>query len=263
MNRSGPQSALVALIASLSPLVAGQAFAQASVAASVETHPITPPMQPMIYTRRLERSLVGDAQIVVERKFAIHFVPLPTGYRVEGHQIAVEVQTPEQLASLAQLERERVEGGIFPLELDREGRIMTGEVGPEAPEIDEALRDIDARLDALKPSEDERQILLSFVEAIHAAGASIVSRMPQDLFAPLVAERTDSRAIALPQGGEGEVSTVFSARRDLATGLMSSARREVVSAIAGSSRRTVETFTLEPDAPKLSQGIIIPSREGA
>lgn len=206
--------------------------------------PITPPPRPMVYTRLLERTLVGDARIVVERKFAVRFTRAASGYTVEGEQIAVSVETPEQLAALAQMERERVEIGIFPLDLDQRGWIRSGVTTDEEPEIEAAMRYVAEAVAAMDRGEGERQSMRDFVAAVHHAGSNIVSSLPTDLFAPAVSDRTDRREFNLPVGGQGVVRTHFTARRDPATGLMASARREVVTTIAHDERRTTEVFTL-------------------
>ena len=209
---------------------------------------ITPPPQPMIYTRRLVRNLSGNAQIVVERRFAIRFTRSDTGFVVEGEQIDVKVEMPDQLAWLGELERKRVEHGLFPLQLDPHGRILSGEFVRGGPEIEAALRGVEERVEQMPATPDEREALKGFVTAVHEAGTHIVSTLPTDLFAPSETDRRASREILLPHGTEGEVSTLFSAERDPTTGLMRSARREVVTAIEGDQRHTIETFSLVPQA---------------
>ncbi len=205
---------------------------------------ITPPPRPMVYTRRLERTLVGDARIIVERRFAIRFTRAQAGYIVEGEQTAVSVETPEQLAALAQMERERVEIGIFPLELDQRGWIRSGVTADEEPEIEAAMRYVALAVATLERGEDQLRSMRDFVAAVHQAGSNIVSSLPTDLFAPAQDTRTDQRAFDLPVGGQGVVRTHFTASRDPATGLMASARREVITTIAQDERRTTEIFTL-------------------
>ena len=234
---------MLCLSMALLPVLAShKALAEPPAQASARA--ITPPPQPMVYTRRLERTLVGDARIVVERKFAIRFTRSDTGFVVDGEQIAVTVETPKELAALGEMERERVETGIFPLELDRSGRIRSGVGADEEPEVEEAIRYVSDAVAKLDRSEDERATMKEFVNAIHQAGTAIVSMLPPDLFAPVESDRTDMRTIALPVGGEGIVETRFTAQRDPSTGLMRRATREVVTSIAQDERRTTETFSL-------------------
>jgi len=228
----------------LLPVFASQGTLAQAPGAPGPSGSIAPPPLPMVYSRRLERTLVDDARIVVERRFAIRFTPAATGFMVDGEQIGVAVDMPDHLEALARLERERVETGIFPLELDQRGWIRSGLSADAVPEIDEALRYVEATLASIERSADEQQRLRDFIAAIHEAGSTIISSLPVDLFAPADSDRSDQRSIALPAGGQGLVQTHFSARRDPATGLMQTARREVITTIAQDQRRTTELFTL-------------------
>ena len=163
-------------------------------AAGTTGGPIAPPPQPMVYTRRIERTLVGNARIVVERKFAIRFTRLATGFVVDGQQIAVSVEMPKELAALSEMERERVETGIFPLELDEEGHIRSGEGAGAAPEIDTALAYVSQTLAGLDRTEDQRQP----AQGLHRRGPSGGQQHRQQLadrpFRP-AAERSVGRAL--------------------------------------------------------------------
>ena len=71
-----------------------------------------PPAEAMRYTRRLERALADGASLVVSRSFAVRFEREGEGFRVDGEQLAVVVEAPAQIESLARLERERIETGV-------------------------------------------------------------------------------------------------------------------------------------------------------
>lgn len=209
--------------------------------------PFAPPDAPMRYTRRLERGLPGGARLVVTRSFAIRFVPVAGGFRVDGEQVAVSVEAPEQLESLAQLERERRETGLFPLRLDPAGAIEDDGGGRgEAGGHDAAMREVLARIDGWNHAPAERAALRAFVDAVHRSAGEMLTRLPRDLFAPREPARSERRALALADGEAGEVRMTFAAERDPATGLMRSATREVVTEVAGEVRRTLETWRLEP-----------------
>ena len=92
----------------------------------------------------------------------------------------------------------------------------------------------------------EAEALQQFVTAIHKASATLTSGLPRTLFAPTAGITTDRREVALPDGGEGAVETVFEASVDETTGLMREARREVVTMLGDSSRRAVESWSLSP-----------------
>lgn len=205
-----------------------------------------PPAVPMLYTRRIERELADRARLAVSRSFAVHFVPEAAGFRVDGEQVGVEVDAPAALDTLARLERERVETGVFPLELDAEGAIRGVPQATPSAQLDAAVREVSALIEQWPQTPVERDELRAFVNAIHQGAGELVTRLPRDLFAPADFRREETRAIALPGGEAGEVRTSFTAVRDPDTGLMREARREVVTEVAGDLRHTVESWSLKP-----------------
>lgn len=207
-----------------------------------------PPANPMLYTRRLERELADGARLVVTRSFAVRFIREADGFRVEGEQVGVEVEAPEQLAALAALERERVETGLFPLQLDRAGAIRATSRAAQSEQLDRAVREVTARIEQGQHIPAERDAMRAFVEAVHRSAGELVTELPRDLFAPTAEPRAESRSIALPGGDAGSVQMTFTAERDPATGVLRAARREVVTEVAGDHRRTIESWRLEPFA---------------
>lgn len=219
------------------------------VTARAQNHRFAPPSGPMLYTRRLERSLADGAKLTVSRSFAVRIEPAGGGYRVTGEQVGVEVEAPEKLASFARIERERTELGLFPLTLDARGRILGDEPAPIDTRIEGAVREAVAMIEQRPRPPAERAELLRFVEAVHLSAGTLVSELPLDLFAPSPEPRRESGNVALPGGETGAVSVMFTAIVDPANGLMREARREVVTEFGGESRLTVESWQLEPLAP--------------
>jgi hypothetical protein len=203
-----------------------------------------PPPATMRYTRRLERELTGGARFIVDRSFAVRFVPESGGFRVEGEQLDAAVEAPAQLEAFARLERERVETGVFPLELDGAGAILRLSHATDSEALDQAVREAGAEIDRWQLTPAERDRMRAFVEAVHRSAGALVTEPPRDLFAPVDCPREESRAVALPGGETGQVRIRFTATRDPATGLMRVARREVVTEVAGDLRRTIESWTL-------------------
>ncbi len=206
----------------------------------------TPPHEPMLYTRRIERSLPGDARFTVSRSFAIRFEEEPRGYRVEGEQVSVEVEAPESLAPFAAMERERRERALFPLLLDRHGLIAGDIEDPAPPRLDQAVHEVLRRIAGMKVPETDKAELTRFVRAVHANAAELLTELPQDLFVPAGEQSSESRTLTLPGGAEGVVTVAYTAETEPTTGLMRSARREVVTRFDGSLRRTLESWTLVP-----------------
>ena len=218
-------------------------------AAARAAGPFAPPAGPMLYTRRLERELAGGARFTVSRSFAVRFVPGADGFRVDGEQVSVAVDAPEPLAALARLERERVETALFPLQLDSAGAIRGSSHVTHSEQLDEAVREVTARIAQARHSAAERDALRAFVETVHRSAGELVTELPRDLFAPGDVPREESRAIVLPGGELGQVRVTFAAARDPATGLMREARREVVTEVAGDVRHAVESWSLVPLSP--------------
>ena len=244
---------LIVLLATLAPALASRGVLAQSAPASgtVAGALIDPPARPMVYSRRLEREMTGDARFVVDRRFSVLFSQDNAGFRIEGEQIGVAVEAPARLAPLAEMERARVETGLFPLDLSPSGLIRSAIL----PDPHEQVEEVDqARAYVLEMLETQRltdnSALKEFVAALDRAGGHIISALPVDLFAPAPGERSATAKVALPGGLTGRVSTRFVATRNPATGLMDHATREVVTAIEGESRRTIETFALAP-APQI------------
>jgi hypothetical protein len=221
------------------------ALAASPLRALAQATPFAPPLQPMLYVRRLERGMAGGHRFVVERRFAVHFHALAGGYRVDGAQVGVDVEAPEAIAEFARIERERVEQGLFPLTLNDAGIIVDRPPVPLAERLDEAVRLALGQLRAQGHAARERTELEQFVLAVQQGAARLVSELPRDLFAP-GAPRRETRDVALPGGDAGAVTVAFTAVRDPATGLMREAQRVVTTDLHGAQRQTRESWTLTP-----------------
>ena len=209
--------------------------------------PFEPPAGPLRYTRRLVRSLRGGHEMIVARSFAVRFVAQASGrYEVHGEQLAVEVSAPERMAPFAELERERIETGLFPLQLDARGRISGGPPLHSSQLLDRAVAEARRLLSERAATAAEEAEIGTFVQLVHQVGIALGARLPDDLFAPTVHRRVDQRTIELPGREGGLVEVVFTAEADPRTGLMYTARREIVTAIEGERRTTAEHWSLAP-----------------
>jgi hypothetical protein len=229
-----------AMAAALAPVLASRAGAVVA-AGSMAIHPPSPPMT---FVRRHERQLRDGNKLVVARSFAVSFAPSPNGWTVTGEQVGVTVDAPARIAALAELERRRVETGLFPLALDRAGLIVGGPELRPAKELDEAVAIVRRELGKKALAADDRRELEAFIRAVHDAGIKMTAQFPGDLFAPRDDTRHAERELALPGGAEGVIEVSFTAATDPATGLMREARREIVTAIADDRRLTREDWSL-------------------
>jgi len=235
--------ALLRLVAAgaLAPALAGRGMAH-EVGGAFE-----PPLTPLLYTRRLVRGLRGGYRLTVTRSFAIRFAPRTAGgYEVGGEQVAVEVAAPEKIASFAELERNRIETGLFPLKLDDRGLIERGPGLVPSELLDQAVAEARRMIGAREAPSVEQAEAESFVQLVHQTGVGLAAHLPPDLFAPASHSRTEWRAIELPGGEVGEIEVLFIADADPRTGLMSRARREIATVMGGDRRTTEEDWILAP-----------------
>lgn len=233
------ESIKLAIGAALLPILAARP-AVAQLAARPSPATISPPAGTMIYRRTLERALRGGTEsVVIQRDFAVQFDPAASGgFVVSGEQTAVIVHAPPSLAQLAAIEERRVESGLFPLQLDQCGRITGWSAPGPRDHLTEALQVV---RDSYAASGAD---LGGLIEALHGASAELVTRVPDDLFAPEESLREEHRAIELPWGDHGEVLTQFEAERDPQTRLMRHAQRVVTTRYGGEERRNRESWAL-------------------
>jgi hypothetical protein len=231
-----------AMAAALAPTLASRAGA----AGSAHDHVFAPPAGPMTFVRRLERALPDGNRLVVGRSFAVRFVAGPAGWTVSGEQVGVTVEAPPRIAALAELERQRVETGLFPFALDRSGLIVGGPDSRPAKELERAVAIVRRTIADAPLAAGERREAEAFVRAVHEAGAKMTSQFPNDLFAPRDEAVHATRELGLPGGEQGTIEISFTAVTDPATGLMREAKREVVTAIGRDRRVTREAWTLAP-----------------
>lgn len=201
--------------------------------------PIAPPMSDMIYRRTLQRQLPGGVMLATTRDFRVRFTSADMGgYLVDGAQVSARVDAPANLATLARLEEQRVESGIFPLALDHQGLIVDGAEVPINHQLGMALEEVRQRFAA--DGGEVRELL----DALDASSARLTAYLPQDLFAPAEGAVEQRETITLPWGQTGEVRVRFAATRSPDTRLMRLATREVVTMLEGQQRRSAERWEL-------------------
>ena len=193
--------------------------------------------------RELERGLGGGSAIVVTREWRCHFAQLAAGAAVSGIQDGCKVTAPPALSALAEMERARQITGLFPMQLDKDGRIASwGE--PGASGIDPAVRAARERIDSLALAEADKRDARTWLAQVGSTAAEVVSQVPRDLFFPETGRRTDSRAMALPGGHSGSYDITIEAEARASDGLLVSSERRIVTRIGDSSRLARERWTL-------------------
>lgn len=235
---------LLAGVAALVPAAVGMTQADASI--QPVTAAFAPPSTPMIMTRMLVRTLADGKQVVITRRFVIRFTPDDGGYRLDGEQIDATVSAPPMLAGLAEIERNRVEKGLFPALLDSRGMLrVSGSTRDSATTLAALTKGHQIVAAAAIPidAKRERSAVLNQVGS-SASG----SAWPVFLFNPGLQERVERRKLPLPDGGEGEVEVRITVQGLMACGLPQAIERTVTTRLSGTSRvtREVWAFTASP-----------------
>ncbi|MFM5950410.1 MAG: hypothetical protein ACKOPM_14495 [Novosphingobium sp.] len=220
----------------IAAMEAGAAFAE-TVAKQ-----FAPPNSTLTLTRTVFRSLSDGKQIVVTRRYAIRFSPEADGYRLDGEFIGAEVDAPPALAGLAEIERKRLDTGLFPARLDSHGliRSMGGAIDSQTKQktIEAAGQLISS---APLPSDSKRE---SAGLVTQLANASVPSSWPRFLFNPGIGPRVDTRKVPLPDGSQGEVEIKVSAEGLMPGGMAHKVERVVTTRLEGTTRVSREVWTL-------------------
>lgn len=232
---------LLAGAASLAPLLAPSAIAEAGES---DRALFVPPETAQVLTRTLRRSLAGGLEILVRRSYRISFVRVGDGYRVDGELIAVEVDAPQRVRAIAEMERNRPDDGLFPFLLDARGLIVSDARPTDRAAARDGASVASAVIASSAMAQAERAEAIGFVNQVVQQGAA--SAWPRDLFNPAPGNRTEVRRIALPQGGEGEVSVSVAAQSDPAQRHLTAFDRVVVTRLDGTERSSRESWTMQP-----------------
>lgn len=235
---------LLAGAAALLPLAAVQASADRLTESPAPR--FSPTSAPLILTRTLYRSLADGKQVVVTRRFAIHITPVGNGFQVDGEQIDAAVDAPPALRGLADLERKRVETGLFPVRLDERGMVREGSPAPDPTARTAAARSARALIQKAPTAahDGERRAALGQVVAAYRD-----SPWPTFLFNPGSALRRETRKVALPDGSEGEVEVRVEVHGLMDCGLPQALERVITTRLGGTSRESREVWSIAPAAP--------------
>lgn len=194
--------------------------------------------------RMLTRGLADGATITITRRWRIGFAASADGLEVRGAQVAADVSAPAVLASLAALERDRSDGGVFPILLDGRGLITSSPRGGDGESLLRAIDEGLALLARSRPEVPVAQEEAAFARALAGMGAESISTLPRDLFFPAPARTEATRLVQLPGGGEGSVTVSANATASARTGLLIASERSVLSRLGDSARTATERWSL-------------------
>jgi hypothetical protein len=233
---------LIGLCASAMPMTS----LAATPAATTCSAGFVAPAGSLRFSRELRRSLFDGKELVVTRHYRITFAATPKGTRVEGSLTGTDVEVPERLAALADLERKRQDDSMFPLMLDSTGRIVESHadgaaLSGKAQPLAEGLI-AGAGLDGLAQEQAAR-----FVESLFSAQGPGINQWPAQLFRPGEQPSQVRQELPLPGGGKGAVTITLEPVSAGPCGLMQRLERRVETLVGTQVRRTREIWTLGPD----------------
>lgn len=211
-------------------------------AKAVETASFIPPEQPLVLTRELHKPLFDGKAIVSRRRYEIRFSREGAGYRVDGRLI--DVEAPAMLAPLAALERSRLDEGLFPLYLDVHG-VIVSQAGAHDPKSSTTAASTAKGVIASAPlTEADKLAASQMISQLQVQTQATGGNWPAELFCPATGRREESRAIALPDGVQGQVTVIVVASADSHNGLLGRLQRTVMTEIGGTTRSNDEIWTL-------------------
>ena len=223
------------------------ALAASPVAASITQDAFAPPVaRPMVLSRTVIRDLPDGKQIIATRRYRVQFLRRDAGYKLEGTLIASEISAPEQLHTLAEMERTRPDDGLFPMDLDGSGLIVGGsEAGPGDKQATEtALHTLETML-ADAPSNAGVEQDQNFLARLRMAVAGPLSaHWPAALFLPGSQLDRQERTFRLPDGSDGRFVSEVRRKTTSGSGTMNEAERRIVTSIGGEDSVALERWTL-------------------
>lgn len=209
--------------------------------------PLRLPDTPLQLLRVLERGLQGGGTITVRRSWLVQFSRQSRGILATGHQNAVEVKAPPQLAGLARLEEQRDAGGMFPLMLSESGEILVpGKGGEDREAIAAALRLAESMIARSPGTANEHARLRHYLAEMHRAGSGALDALPTDLLFPAGETIERSETVNLPDGLTGRFALVYRAEAQPDAPWLHHAERRVETVLGDLSSATCETWSLAP-----------------
>ena len=204
------------------------------------------PARPMVLTRTLVRALADSRRIVTRRTWQLAFRQTATGYVVDGVLVDSQVDAPPQLAALARIERERPDGGLFPLTLDSAGLIAAATSPDTAASVAAARGAAAQSIAGSALAASDRGQAHDVLGALAAAAQQGAFTWPRDLFLLGSRHREDRRDIAAGTGQAGSVTVIVDVREPVDGALPRQISRRVVTRIGSHEQSSEEQWSLAP-----------------
>lgn len=235
---------LLAGIAALAPAQLGAAPGGAPLATEFQ-----PPEGPVMISRTVVRSLIDGKEVRATRRYLVWFRREDDGWRIDGELRDVTIDVPPLLDQFAEIERNRVEPGFFPILLDASGQTRT-RLGPP---IGDASRARAVALSemmiagALVSPNARNQATIMLTQVVMAGNGG--TAWPTDIFNPVRPDTVETRDIALPDGSRGSINIAMRSEGAVRGGLPAKVERTVITDLSGTKRTSREIWTFERVKP--------------
>lgn len=199
-------------------LTAALAGSLAAVPSSVLAQPQRDiPRRPLRFSRLIEHRFHNNVRLSVFRSWGVLFEYQNNGIGIKGEQIDVAVDAPPSLDSLALAEKNRSTNGLWPIRLSSNGLILASGT----------------------PDGVSGSIAHSW-----PASASLLNRLPDDLFYPSLGPLKSVQAIAMPNGMVGEFAVEYAASSAAGSDWLHRAERRVITRLGGTQETAIERWLL-------------------
>ncbi|MFZ9394639.1 MAG: hypothetical protein ACO25F_01090 [Erythrobacter sp.] len=202
------------------------------------------PQAPMRLIRRLVRELNDGNRIVVEREWLVAFAQDADGALISGRQLRADVEAPARVAAIADIERQRVTDGKFPIRLNASGLIIATGNATSEQDVAAAVRAAQEIIARQAASASEAARANQFLAQLQRAGSTMLDSMPRDLFFPNARTSHELRPVNLPDGSTGEFELTYHAAPAEGAAWLAQAERRVTTRLAGSERHSSETWRM-------------------
>ncbi len=202
------------------------------------------PEGPLLLTRRIERSLIDGKWIKVGRRWEVAFSRQGQSIALTGRQLDCQVDAPPSLAPLSAIEKSRSTAEMWPILLNGSGLIFSAGNGVAARDVDKAI-EVAQRMIAERPiPASERSALREHLASVRRTSASLLEKLPDDLFFPVAGPMRAVRSMELPGGTVGELELSYSAMAVPDKGWLDRAERMIVTRLAGTEQIAREYWEL-------------------
>ena len=201
-----------------------------------------PPESSLLLSRTLVRSLPDGNTITTRRDYEVRITRAGDGFRVDGKLIDVGVEVPPSLRALAEIERRRLDDGLFPIQLDASGMIVAGVIPDSVRSLGQAANLVSERIGGSGLSALDMLQAQAFVARLRSGAAR--SKWPDDVFRPALGRRNESRRLTLPDGGVGQVVIEIAGQGPGPRGQIAAVDRVVTTDLGGDQRVTHERWQI-------------------